>query len=262
MRIFRKNFPDKMLRAIIIDDEAPMRQSLETMLKNACPNVKLVAQADGVSTGIEAIKRYHPDLIFLDIKLDDGTGFDLLKQMEAVDFKVIFITAYDQYAVNAFKFSALDYLLKPVDEDELAEAVNKAGKLVVQELKTQLSALEDNMAPGEKMGKKIVLRTFESIHLVHTRDIIYCESTESSYTVFYLINRGKILVSNRLKEYEEMLGECGFFRVHKSYLINLLHTSRFDKTDGGTVVLSDGHKVPVASRKRDQLLELFDRLGG
>ena len=262
MRNFRKNFDHKMLRAVIIDDEAPMRQSLETILKTACPKVKLVAQADGVRTGVEAIKRYHPDLVFLDIKMDDGTGFDLLKQLEPIDFKVIFITAYDQYAVKAFKFSALDYLLKPVDADELAEAVNKAEKLVVRELNTQLSALEDNMAPGDKAGKKIVLRTFESIHLLNTRDIIFCESTESSYTLFYLMNHGKILVSNRIKEYEEMLVEYGFFRVHRSYLINLRHISRFDKTDGGTVILTDGHKVPVASRKREQLLELFDRISG
>jgi len=262
MRIFRKNFPSEMLRAVIIDDEAPMRQTLETMLKTACPNVKLAAMADGVRTGVEAIRRNHPDLVFLDIKMGDGTGFDLLKLLEPIDFKVIFITAYDQYAVKAFKFSALEYLLKPVDEDELAEAVTKARKLIAQELQIQLDTLEDNMAPGDKMGKKIVLRTFESVHLVNTRDIIYCESTESSYTEFYLVNREKILVSNRLKEYEELLGEFGFFRVHKSYLINLRHISRFDKKEGGIVILTGNFRVPVASRKREQLMELFDRLGG
>jgi len=224
-----------MLRTIIIDDEAPMRQTLESLLKMSCPHVKLVAKADGVKTGMAAIKKLHPDLVFLDIKMGDGTGFDLLKQLDTVDFKVIFITAYDQFAVKAFKFSALDYILKPVDPDDLAEAVHKAEKLVVKELSIQLGALEDHMVPGDRSGKKIILRTFDSVHLVNTREIVYCESDES-YTVFYLLNGNKILVSNRLKEYDEMLNEYGFFRVHKSYLIT--------------------------SRKREQLLELFDRISG
>ena len=134
-----------MLRTIIVDDEAPMRQTLESLLKVSCPNVKLVAKADGVKTGVAAIKKYHPDLVFLDIKMGDGTGFDLLKALDPVDFKVIFITAFDQFAVKAFKFSALDYILKPVDPDDLADVVNKAEKLVVKELSTQLVALEDHM---------------------------------------------------------------------------------------------------------------------
>jgi two-component system LytT family response regulator len=251
-----------VIKSIIIDDEPGIRRMLALMLKQHCPDVQVVGEAGGVESAYRMIVDLKPDLVFLDIKMDDGTGFDLLKQVEPVDFKVIFITAYDQFAVKAFKFSALDYLLKPVDADELAEAVNKTEKLVVRELNTQLVTLEDNMTHGDKAGKKIVLRTFESIHLVNTRDIIFCESTESSYTLFYLMNHDTILVSNRMKEYEEMLGEYGFFRVHKSFLINLRHISRFDKTDGGTVVLTDGHKVPVASRKREQLLELFDRLGG
>jgi two-component system LytT family response regulator len=259
MPIFKKNLLPKMIRVIIIDDETAMRQSLATLLKASCPNVRLIAKADGVKTGVEAIKKYHPDLIFLDIKMDDGTGFDLLKQFEQVDFKVIFITAYDQYAIKAFKFSALDYLLKPVDPDELADAINKAEKLVVQELNTQLGALEENMQHADKSGKKIILRTFESIHLVNTRDIVYCESDEG-YTRFYLLDNNKILVSNRLKEYDEMLNEFGFFRVHKSFLINLVHLSRFDKSEGGIIILANEYKVPVASRKREQLLELFERI--
>ncbi|MFC2107618.1 LytR/AlgR family response regulator transcription factor [Bacteroidota bacterium] len=248
-----------MLRAIIIDDEAPMRQSLETMLKTLCPNVKLVAKADSVKTGIDAIKNHHPDLVFLDIKMGDGTGFDLLKQLDQVDFKVIFITAYDQYAIKAFKFSALDYLLKPVDPDELVAAVNKTEKLLVQELNKQLGALEDNMQSDSSSGIKIILKTFESIHLLNTRDIVYCES-DDGYTIFHLLNGNKILVSNSLKEYDEMLREYGFFRPHRSFLINLIHISRFDKSEGGSIVLSNESKVPVASRRRESLLELFDRI--
>jgi len=249
-----------MLRSIIIDDEAPMRLSLETILKTACPNVRVVATADGVRSGMNAIKKHHPDLIFLDIKMADGTGFDLLKQMEPVDFKVIFITAYDQYAIKAFKFSALDYLLKPVDRSELKEAVNRTERLVIHEFNKQLDTLAENM--GEKAGKKIILRTFDSIHLVKTHEIIFCESSEGSYTVFNMVNGNKVLVSNRLKEYDEMLSEYGFFRVHKSYLINLTYITRFDKSDGGYIVLNNENKVPVATRKREQLLELFDRISG
>ncbi len=248
-----------MLRTIIIDDEAHMRQTLEKLVKQFCPNVKLVATAEGVNKGIEAIKKYHPDLILLDIKMNDGTGFDLLKKLEPVDFKVIFITAYDQYAIKAFKFSALDYLLKPVDPDELAESVNKAEKVIMKELQTQLGALENNMQTDNSSLKKIVLKTFDNIHLVKIRDIIYCES-DGSYTAIYLSSGKKIIVSNTLKDYDEMLSEYGFFRAHKSYLINLIHIDRFEKADGGTIVLNNECRLPVASRKKDQLLEMFERI--
>jgi two-component system LytT family response regulator len=238
-----------------------MRQSLEMMLMSSCPNVKVIATADGVKSGIAAINKHHPDLVFLDIKMGDGTGFDLLKKLEPIDFKLIFITAYDQYAVKAFKFSALDYLLKPVDPDELQHAVEKTEQIIKEGIKIQLDALEDNMDSGEKSGKKIILRTFDNIHLVHTKDIVYCES-DGNYTTFYLLNDTKIMVSNRLKEYDEMLSEYGFFRVHKSYLINLSHIIRFEKAEGGSVVLNNDYKVPVASRKREQLMELFERITG
>jgi len=261
MFTFIKKFKSKMLRTIIIDDEDNVRKTLEKLVARYCPNVRLVAEADGVNSGVKAIKKYHPDLVLLDIKMDDGTGFDLLKQLEPVDFKVIFITAYDQYAIKAFKFSALDYLLKPIDPDDLAEAVMKAEKLVMHELNQQLGTLEDNMQTQDKSKKKIILKTFDNIHLVKLNDIVYCESSDN-YTNFYLLNNKKILVSNTLKEYDEMLSDSGFYRVHKSYLINMIHVERFEKGEGGTVVLTEDLKVPVASRKREQLLELFDRITG
>jgi len=250
-----------MLRTIIIDDEAHMRQALEKLVSQYCPNVKIVAKANGVKSGVEAIKKHHPDLVLLDIKMDDGTGFDLLKQLETVDFRVIFITAYDQYAIKAFKFSALDYLLKPVDADDLVQAVNKAEMLVMKDLKTQLATLEDNTQSDDQSKKKIILKTFDNIHLVKISDIIYCES-DVNYTNFYLENGNKIIVSVTLKEYDEMLSEYGFFRVHKSFLINLGYIDRFEKAEGGYIILANEHKVPVASRKREQLLELFDRISG
>ncbi len=248
-----------MLRAIIIDDEAHMRQSLEKLVKDYCPNIKLVAKADGVETGFDAIKRHHPDLVLLDIQLKDGTGFDLLKKLEPIDFKVIFITAYDEYAIKAIKFSALDYLLKPVGAEDLKEAIDKAEKLVIKKLNTQLGVLEDDMRSGG--NKKIILKTFENIYLVKVSDIIYCKA-EDNYTEFHLLDAVKILVSQTLKEYEEILSDFGFFRVHQSYLINLVHIKRFEKAEGGSVILTDDHKVPVASRKKDQVLELLNRISG
>ncbi len=250
-----------MLRTIIIDDEQSVRKTLEKLLARNCPNVKLVAEADGVDSGIESIKKYHPDLILLDIKMNDGTGFDLLKKLEPVDFKVIFITAYDQYAIKAIKFSALDYLLKPVDPEDLIEAINKAEKLVINELNQQLNTLEENMLTQEKSKKKIILKTFDNIHLVKVINIVYCESHDN-YTNFHLQGDKKILVSNTLKEYDEMLSEYGFFRAHKSYLINLMHIDRFEKTDGGSVVMNNEIKLPVASRKKDQLLEMLNKIAG
>jgi len=248
-----------MLRTIIIDDEPHMRQTLEKLVKEYCPNVKLVAKADGVKTGVQAIKKYHPDLILLDIKMNDGTGFDLLKQLEPVYFKVLFITAFDQYAIKAFKFSALDYLLKPIDPNDLTNAVNKAEQIVLKELNTQLDVMEDNMQSDSKTKKKIILKTFDNIHLVKISDIIYCQA-DDNYTNFHLLENNKIMVSNTLKEYDEMLSEFGFFRVHQSYLINLGHIVRFEKSEGGNVILANEHKVPVASRKREQLLEMFERI--
>lgn len=246
-----------MLRTIIIDDEAHMRQSLEKLVKDHCPNIKLIAKADGVETGHDAIKKHQPDLVFLDIKMNDGTGFDLLKRLEPIDFKVIFITAYDEYAIRAIKFSALDYLLKPVGPGELKEAVERAKKVVLKELNTQLSILEDDLQSEGR--KKIILKTFDSIHLVKVSEIIYCKS-DNNYTEFYLLDQNKIVVSQTLKEYEEILSDFGFFRVHQSYLINLIHILRFDKAEGGSIVLTNNHKAPVASRKKDQLLELLNRI--
>ncbi len=177
------------------------------------------------------------------------------------DFKVIFVTAYDQFAIKAIKFSALDYLLKPVDPEDLIEAVKKAEKLVMHELNQQLNTLEDNMQTQDKFKKKIILKTFDNIHLVKLLDLVYCESRDN-YTDFHLLNGKKILVSNTLKEYDEMLSEYGFFRAHKSYLINLIHIDRFEKAEGGSIVLVNEIKLPVASRKKEQLLEMLYRITG
>ena len=259
MITFIENFSKKMLRTIIIDDEAHVRESLTEMLKIHCPNVKVVGEAEGVKTGVKSILKRHPDLILLDIKMKDGTGFDLLEKIDNIDFNIIFITAYDQYAIKAIKFSALDYLLKPVESVELVEAVNKAESITVNEVNTQLSTLATNLQTDDQSKKNIILKTFDNIYLVKVRDIEYIES-DSRYSTVYLESGEKVIVSTTLKYYHELLKDFGFYRVHKSFLIKLAHISRFEKAEGGYVVLNGDRRVPVASRKREELLELFEKL--
>ena len=259
MITFIENLSKKMLRTIIIDDEAHVRESLAEMLKIHCPNVKVVDRAEGVKSGVKSILKRHPDLILLDIKMKDGTGFDLLEKIDNIDFKIIFITAYDQYAIKAIKFSALDYLMKPVDSVELQEAVNKAESITQKEVNTQLNTLATNLQTDDQSKKKIILKTFDNIYLVKVSDIVYAES-DSRYSTFYLESGEKVIVSKTLKHYHELLNDFGFYRVHKSFLINLAHIQRFEKAEGGYVILNGAAKVPVASRKREELLELFERL--
>lgn len=249
----------KMLRAIIIDDEAHVRESLTDMLKLHCPNAKVVGQAEGVKSGLKAIQTLHPDLVLLDIKMKDGTGFDLLEQLENIDFKIIFITAFDQYAIKAIKFSALDYLLKPIESIDLKNALDKADKISQKEVNTQLNTLANNLQTDDQSKKKIILKTFDNVYLVKVKDIVYVAS-DGRYSTIYLESGEQVIVSNTLKHYDELLRDFGFYRVHKSYLINLEHIHRFEKAEGGYVILEGAVKVPVASRKREELLELFEKL--
>ena len=248
-----------MLRTLIIDDESHIRDSLTKLLAKFCPDVTVIAQADSVANGLKAINEHHPDLVLLDIQMDDGTGFDLLNSLPSIDFKVIFVTAFDQYALQAFRFSAVDYLLKPVNPEMLVDAVKRAGQLIKEHHKLQMQALQENLKAIEHQNKKIILKTTENIYLLDLRDLITCES-DNNYTFVYTTTSGKILVSKTLKEYEEMLSGFGFYRVHKSFLINLAHIRRFEKQEGGYVILTGDLKVPVASRKRDEMLELLERM--
>lgn len=249
------------LRTLIIDDEAHIRRSLSAMLAEECPNVDIVGTADGVETGLEAIEKHHPDLLLLDIKMSDGTGFDLLRRAAPVNFRVIFVTAFEEFAIKAFRFSAIDYLLKPVNSDDLKDAVDKAFHSIDLDFTTHLKALEDNLSNRDPMEKKIVLRTNDAVWLVKTKDISYCEA-DMGYTKFFLKNAKTILVSGNLMEFEEILRESGFFRAHKSFLVNLSDIVRFEKGDGGFLVMSNNDRVPVASRKKDELMELFKKLTG
>ena len=256
---FTGNKEEDLLRTVIIDDEAHVRETLTRLLTMHCPQVKVVGEANSVASGLKVIHDLNPQLVLLDIKMDDGTGFDLLHQIETIDFKVIFITAFEKYAVQAFKFAAIDFLLKPVNPEELADAVMRAENLVQEHFNTQLQAMQENMRTDLRQKKKIVVKTLENIYLVDMQDITHCES-DGCYTVVHLAGEEQVMISKNLGEFEEMLGESGFYRVHKSYLINLMHIKRFEKHEGGFIILSDSHKVPVASRKREELLEMFEKL--
>ena len=191
--------------------------------------------------------------------MPDGTGFDLLRKFDSLNFKFVFITAYKEHAIKAFKFSALDYLLKPIDPDDLIETIDRVSKTINETgSNMKLEALLENISSQSNEPKKIVLRTSESIHIVKVTDIIRCESS-SNYTYFFLKDGKKLLVSRTLKEYHEMLDSKSFFRPHQSHLININYIDRFEKADGGYLIMKDGSNVPVSFRKKDQLLKLFEQ---
>ena len=249
-----------MVRTLIIDDEAHIRETLTTLLNKFCPQVNIVGNANSVASGIKAIREKNPELILLDIKMDDGTGFDILEHFNTIDFKIIFITAYERHALEAFQFSAVDYILKPVNHEKLAKAVQRAQILVQEDFNTQINALKSNINTVNKKDKKIVLKTLDNIYLLNTSDIMQCRS-DGCYTIFESVNEESIMVSKVLKEYDEMLSGSGFFRVHRSHLVNLQHIKRFEKQEGGSVVLSNDKKIPVSSRSRERLLTLFEEIG-
>jgi len=249
-----------MIRTVIVDDEKKARETVAGILKLYCPNVQVVAEAKDVSSAVEAIHAHKPDLVLLDINMPRESGFDLLKKVDARQFKLVFITAYEEYAVKAFRCSALDYILKPVNPDELKEAVDKVESLLEKEhIDVRLETFLSNMASPNRDIKKIVLKTSDSIHVVNVQDIVRCEA-DRNYTVFYLVGEKKILVSNTLKEYDELLSAYRFFRAHQSHLVNIDFIERYEKKEGGCLVMKDKSTVPVSVRKKETLLSLLESI--
>lgn len=248
------------MKLIIIDDEERSRNSIAGLLKFSQLDLNLVAEADSVATGVAAIIEHKPDLILLDINMPDGTGFNLLKKLGTINFKIIFITAYEEYAIKAFDFSAIDYLLKPVDPQKLFHAIEKAHDLVEQEsVNLKLNALFANLENSSTTNKKLVLKTAENIYIVNTNDILRCES-DGGYTQFSLVDGKKILVSKNLKDYEEMLNGYGFYRIHQSHMINIKYIDHYSKIEGGTVVMKDNSELPLARRKKESFLRLLEMI--
>jgi two-component system, LytTR family, response regulator len=246
-----------MNRILIIDDEEAVRSLLRRILSIRITAEGMIDEAGSISSALEKIQEFKPDIVLLDIRLSDGTGFDLLKRLENISFKVIFVTAFEKYAIQAFKYSAVDYILKPIDPDELLQAIAKAGEIIQHEEVQRLNTLWENLAP-ENPHKKILVRTSDNIYLVKTDELLCCES-DRSYTRLHLLDGKVILVSRSLKEFEEMLSPIGFFRTHKSYLINIQLIDHLEKAGGGFVVMKSGMKLPLASRKRDQFMQMLEK---
>lgn len=248
-----------MIRAVIIDDEINSRDSIRQMLLLYCPDVTVVGEAEGVISGINCISEQRPDIVFLDIKMPDGSGFDLLKRINHIDFKVIFVTAFEEYAIKAFRFNAIDYITKPIDPDELRQAVEKAIKYGKDGATNEtIKLLLDSLSRPSQNHRKIILRTLNTIHVIEIDQIIRCES-DRNYTAFHIEGEEKLLISRSMKEFDELLVEHGFLRVHNSHLINLSHVRKFHR-DELLCILKDGTNIPVAYRKRDELLAAIKNL--
>ena len=246
------------IHTLIIDDEKHARNAIIGMLKHNFPEVVIVGEANGVFDGLKAIRELSPDLVFLDIQMGDGTGIELLQRLDEIDFSLIFLTAYDEYALQAFKYSATDYLLKPVDIDDLEKAIEKVKK-DMHRPQFDMEALFNSLKPENNIEKKIVLKTSDSIHLVKVSSITRCESS-GNYTRFFFDNRKPIMVSRPLKEFEKTLPADRFFRPHQSHLININMIDHIKKTDGYQVIMTDGTNIPVATRKKDTLFNLLDEI--
>ncbi len=250
-----------MINAILIDDDQNLREGMKKLLTLFAPNIKIIGEADSVASGIVAMDTLQPQVVFLDIQLNDGTGFDILEKVaeknNAITSNIVFITAHEQYAIKAFRFSALDFLLKPVDPEELQKVIKKIETVV--ERKTDFSHIDlllENIRKNVDNFKRIALSTSDGIHLFDISDITRCES-QDNYTKFFIKNHKPILIAKTLKEYEELLAEHNFERIHQSHLINLKYLKSYIKSDGGYVVMADGSKLAIAQRKRERLQNIL-----
>ena len=248
------------MKILVVDNETNTREGIVQLIKNFCPFEVQLFEANGVVTGLKSIAEVNPDLLFLDVELDDGTGMDLLSKLSIINFQVIFVTAHNKYAIDAFRFSAIDFLLKPIDSEELIVAFDRVIKHIKNSfLQDQLQVLQESLTKITLKEKKIVLKDSNSIYFVNVTDIIRCES-DGQYTEFYIENTKKIVISKSLKEYEEMLESYGFIRPHHSHLININKILRFDKGDGGTLVMQNNDEIPVSHRKKAQILQILDSI--
>lgn len=246
--------------ALIVDDEHKNRETLVKLIDQFCYGIKVIGQAENVQAAKEFIDTNKPQIVFLDIEMPGGNGFTLLEKFDKPDFQLIFTTAHADYAIKAIKFAALDYLLKPINVNELKIAVEKAIESVQssssQHLDQRFNVLKDNQKNEGFDFKKIALPSLEGIEFYEINEILRCEA-DRAYCNFYLTNGQKITVSKSLREFEELLSECNFFRIHKSNMVNLGHIKKYIKGKGGYVVLSDDSHVDVSVRKKELLMEVL-----
>ena len=251
-----------MIKTMLVDDEPRGLSALRRLLELNCPEVKIVGECQDTRSAVEAISALEPELVFLDIAMPDKNGFDLLNELSPVHFEVIFVTAHNEYTIQAFKYSAVDYLLKPVEEDLLIEAVRRAGQRIagkasVHQVETFLYNLHNVQNPAEM---KLCIPDMKGFRVVQLSDVVYCES-ESSYTIFYLLNGQRITASKSIMEYELLLDHSGFCRIHKSFLVNLHHIKEYIRGEGGSVLLTNDQAIEVSRRKKEvfmaRMKELF-----
>jgi len=247
-----------MLTAVIIDDEVDAVYSIELIINEYCSNVSIVGKANSAIEGRDIILEKKPDLIFLDIEMPRGTGFDLLEMLPERNFDIIFITAYNNWAIKAFKYSAVDYILKPIDIDELIEAVDKVEKNISSKgfSEDKYQALLENIKVNT--NKKLSISTSEGIEYVEISKIIRFEG-EGSYSKVYIIDQPVLLISKNLKEFQELLSKNNFFRTHNSHLINLEFVKKYVLKDGGHIEMKDDSIVPISRRKKDVFNEVMQR---
>ncbi len=248
-----------MINTLIIDDQVHFQEIIKSLLSAYFPEINVIGIAESVDEGVQKIEELNPNLVFLDIELKNGSGFHILQRIKERTFKVIFITAFDNFAIRAIKFSALDYILKPINEYEFKSAVEHAlevieGSEVEEQINNFLSHYEKRT-----QSKKIVLKTSDSLHLIDIANIIYAKS-DSNYTIFSVEGEDEIMVSRSIKEYEQLLSDYRFFRPHQSYLVNLNKVQKIDKTDGGFIIMKNGEEIPISVRRKNKLLQILEKL--
>ena len=249
-----------MVRSLIIDDEKHCCDNLQWQLKTYCPEIEVIGTSNNAEKGLQQIHHHKPQLIFLDVEMPGMSGFEMLENLTEINFDIIFTTAFDQYAIRAIKFGALDYLIKPIDKDELVEAINKFLNLPRRDSLKQINALLTHLKKSSDLSfQKIALPTLHGYELVPLNNIMFCESS-SNYTDIRLINGQHLLISRTLKDIQDLLDMQPFFRVHNSYIVNLQYAVRYVKGEGGFLVLNNDINIPVSRSKKEELLKLITHL--
>lgn len=248
-----------MIKAVIIDDDPQMANTNNSLLKEYFPEIEVIGFADTVTTGVELIKEKKPQLVLMDIELKDGTGFHILQKLKPYNFQLIFITAFNQFGIKAIKFSAIDYILKPVNEYEFKAAIENAlNTIESSEIEKQIETFFTHYEKKVQI-KKIVLKTSEALHLIDISDIVYCKS-DNSYTTFFLNDKTEIIVSKGIREYEELLCDYHFFKPHQSYLVNLNYVKKVNKSVGGCIILKDKTEILISSRRKPAFIKMLENL--
>lgn len=247
-----------MIRAVIIDDEISAIEMLRWLIQTYCPSVQIVAECNSGNAGVDAVRNLHPDLLFLDIEMPEMNGFEVLEQIKSPEVQVVFTTAFDQFAVKAFRYAALNYLLKPIDPDDLIETINRFESKRSVISSEQVRVLMEHINPATKAPERIALSSGDGLVFVKTADITYCHA-DSNYTHVMLSDGRKITVARTLKELDDTLSGGDFARVHNSYLVNMAHIQKYVKGDGGYIVMPDKAQITISRSKREEFFQLFSK---